>query len=176
MESRWLFSRKPTVEWMKGHLLVSHRILDCCLLAQVFVSNGPLFGVNEESISAVSLKNLKEREEIFIWNPLFWKLALFSSFLSIDWAWLWARILFFKKFDFLSIHFSRYNAWWQKILCFIILTLWYLIAWESANNSVWRIFMSFKIYKQFSEHCQVVSTAQDIKYKKPFYSERISKF
>lgn len=69
------------------------------MLAQVFVGTGPLFGVNEESISAVSPKNVKEWEEIFIWDPLLWKLALLF-FLSIDWARLWARIHFFCVFFF----------------------------------------------------------------------------
>lgn len=53
------------------------------MLAQVFVGTGPLFGVNEESISAVSPKDLKEWEEIFIWDLPLWKLALLF-FLSID--------------------------------------------------------------------------------------------
>lgn len=46
---------------MKGHLLVSHHILDRAAQAQVFVSTGPVFGVNEESISAVSPQNFQER-------------------------------------------------------------------------------------------------------------------
>lgn len=46
---------------MKGHLLVSHHILDRSAQAQVFVSTGPVFGVNEESISAVSPQNFREK-------------------------------------------------------------------------------------------------------------------
>ncbi len=46
---------------MKGHLRVSHHILDRSAQAQVFVSIGPVFGVNEESISAVSPQNFQEK-------------------------------------------------------------------------------------------------------------------
>ena len=46
---------------MKGHLLVSHHILDRTAQTQAFVSTGPVFGVNEESISAVSPQNFQER-------------------------------------------------------------------------------------------------------------------
>ncbi len=48
---------------MKGHLHVSHHILDRSAQAQVFASTGPVFGVNEESISAVSPQNFQEKRK-----------------------------------------------------------------------------------------------------------------
>lgn len=51
---------------MKGHFLVSHYILDRSAQAQVFVTTGPVFGVNEESILAVSPQNFQGKGEIFI--------------------------------------------------------------------------------------------------------------
>lgn len=48
---------------MKGHIRVSHHILDRSEQAQVFVSTGPVFGVNEESISAVSPQNFQEKRK-----------------------------------------------------------------------------------------------------------------
>lgn len=52
-----MFPLKPTVGPMKGHFLVSRYILERCAQARVFVTSGPVFGVNEESVLAVSLQD-----------------------------------------------------------------------------------------------------------------------
>lgn len=46
---------------MKGHLLVSHYILERYAQTQVFGSSGPVFGVNENSILSVSQQNFQEK-------------------------------------------------------------------------------------------------------------------
>lgn len=61
VESCWLFLLKPTVGQMKGHLLVSHYILEHSAQTQVFGSTGPVFGVNENSILSVSQQNFQEK-------------------------------------------------------------------------------------------------------------------
>lgn len=61
VENRWLFLLKPTVGRMKGHLLVSHYILEHSAQTKVFGSAGPVIGVNENSILSVSQQNFQEK-------------------------------------------------------------------------------------------------------------------
>lgn len=84
---------------MKGHFLVSHYILDRSAQAQVFVTTGPVFGVNEESILAVSPQNFQGKGEIFIWDQLLWIPGIASALLSIDCGQLWTRTKFLMKLD-----------------------------------------------------------------------------
>lgn len=73
---------------MKGHLLVSHRILDLTAQAQVFASAGPVFGVNEESISAVSPRNFQERGKSLFEPGSFGDHSLPPPVLYVA-CWLW---------------------------------------------------------------------------------------
>lgn len=83
---------------MKGRLLVSHDILDCATQAQVFVSTRPMFGVNEESISAVSPQNFQERGKSLFEICCSRNQAVppFSPLIEVV---VKTRILFYMKFD-----------------------------------------------------------------------------
>lgn len=82
---------------MKGHFLVSRYILERCAQARVFVTSGPVFGVNEESVLAVSLQDFpRGRGKSLFEIRCFGYLRLFPS---IDCGPLRTRTKFLMKLN-----------------------------------------------------------------------------